>query len=61
MFSRREVEAGHPVAALAQPDQMRAGAAGDVEHGLDGPLRIGAEAVDEEVHLRFRFMSKAIS
>src|SRR6185436_3378234 len=48
---RREVEAVHPIAALAQPDQMRAGAAGDVEHGLDGPPRIGAEAVDEEVHL----------
>src|SRR5580765_3079328 len=30
---------------------MRAGAARDVEHGLDGPPRIGAKAVDEEVHL----------
>ncbi len=46
-----EIEPRHPVAALAEPDQVRPGAARDVEHGLDGPPRIAAEAVDEEVHL----------
>jgi hypothetical protein len=40
---------------------MRAGAAGDVQHALDGPSSELLEAVDEEVDLALRFMSKAIS
>ena len=32
---RRQVEARHLVAALGQPDQVGAGAAGDVEHPAD--------------------------
>src|SRR5574341_2263592 len=39
---RRQVEARHAVAAPAEPDQVRARAAGDVEHGPHGALRIAA-------------------
>ena len=48
---RGEVETGHPVTAFPQPDQVRARAARDVEHALDGPARVAPEAVDEEIHL----------
>ena len=47
---RREVEAAHPVPALAEADQVRAGAARDVEHGPHATAGEGPEAVNEEVH-----------
>src|SRR5262249_52577012 len=46
-----EIEPRHLVAAPAETNQVRAGAAGDVDHRLDGPLGKAAEAVGEEVHL----------
>src|SRR4030095_6381681 len=50
---RREIEPAHPVAALREADEVGPGAAGDVQHGADGPPGIGPEGVDEEVHLLF--------
>ena len=51
MLRGGEVEPGHPVAALGQPDEVGSGAAGDVEHAADRPPGEALEAVDEEVDL----------
>src|SRR5437867_2250923 len=48
---RRQVEPGHPIAAIGQSHQVGPGAAGDVDDAPDGPPGESLEAVDQEVDL----------
>jgi len=49
--ARRQVEARHDVAAVGEPHQVGAGAAGDVDDPADAVAREAPEAVHEEVDL----------